>query len=683
MLCRYVHHVGIATYPYAADFRWSATLQSKVLVKNEHCDDAQDREAIRSAKTAVRMLVEAGPGTGKTEMAALRVVDLLESGLSPGQILVLSFSRSAVRTLTRRLSRVGGTEDRVLEELRHVSIRTFDSWAFRILGLLGRPASMLLARKHDDNIAELTSLIVGPQQNKVRTLIGDRQHLIVDEFQDLPGVRGELVLALLNLLAPPGHPGAGFTILGDPAQAIYGFAAIGTRQAFPTPAGYWKTVTDTYGAELDIRALKQNYRAEAPLAELSAALRNTLLSGLSDDEKLRIVRKAVAELPPTPEPASLAWLTDRAPGSRAVLTRTNGEALRVLQNLLGTEVEGPTTPVHLRAGNYAPLPPAWIAALLRRLQSPVLTRSQFGQIYKHLTQQWDATTRLNLGLPSTNATWSRLARASGAPEDATAIQISELRARLNWPDAFPDDQMIGEDHLIITTIHQSKGLEFDIVTLLDSARDETEQIDAEDGSSDPSTLEEANVHYVAITRAGRELNRWDGKGLYQAPRNWTLQNGHERLFYWRRGWINMEMGLKGDLDPFGFVDPTLHDGKAGVEKVQDFLMQNAGAIEGHKVMLRKHVSNGKAVWHVHLQEANKPGPLIGRTAPQLTFDLLNVLHGKGYALPGTIMNLRIAAVGTVTSDTEFSLDEPDRTNRLWLGVSLFGTGDFKTIKRRH
>ena len=122
-------------------------------------DDASDREAIRSAEVGVRMLVEAGPGTGKTQIAALRMADLLRSGLSPGQILVLSFSRSAVRTLTRRLSRIAGTEDSVLEELRHVSIRTFDSWTFRMLRLFGVPAPKLLSRSYDENIAELTKIL--------------------------------------------------------------------------------------------------------------------------------------------------------------------------------------------------------------------------------------------------------------------------------------------------------------------------------------------------------------------------------------------------------------------------------------------------------------------------------------------------------------------------------------------
>lgn len=647
-------------------------------------DDSVDRQAIRTASASTRMLVEAGPGTGKTEMAALRLSGLISSELSPGQVLVLSFSRSAVRTLTRRLARVAGADEQVLEELRHVSIRTFDSWAFRILRLMGRSAQMLLTREHDDNIAELTSLIAGSRADDVRALIGNRRHLIVDEFQDLPGVRGELVLALLGLLAARDEPGCGFTILGDPAQAIYGFAArsYGGR-TFPGPAEYWRRVRELYGASLEVHTLRRNFRAEAPLAQLSADLRDVLLSDRSEEEKLRLVREAVAGLPKPAEPMGPSWLQATDGGSRAVLTRTNGEALRVLQKLVGADVEGPATPIALRAGSYASLPPAWIGALLRRLKSPALTRSQFGRIYEHLAERWDEETRTKLGLPPEVVAWVRLARASGEPEDATTFQLSELRARLGWPDAFPDDQPIAEEGVIVTTIHQSKGMEFDVVTVLDAARDDEEDAeDDEDGEDDDSSAaEQANVDYVAVTRAGRSLSRVERTELYRAPVHWEFQHGRRRLCHWRNGWINMEMGLRGDLDPFGFADPALHGGKDGVEELQEFLLRNARRLQGHKVMLCKHVEFGKAIWHVHLQNGSAPDRLIGRTAPQLTFDLLHVLHGKHYGLPGRIMNLRIAGVGTVTADGELPLEEPERSSRLWLGVSLFGTGDFRTWKR--
>ena len=662
-------------------FPLSIKSRRRVISEMTKVDDSRDRDLIRRAEAGARLLVNAGPGTGKTEIAAQRMGSLIGTGLSPGQLLVLSFSRSAVRNLTGRLVRVTDSDDHTLEELRHVSIRTFDSWSFRMLRLLGYPASTLLARGHDENIAALTASMTGTERDKIRALAGDRRHLIVDEFQDLPGVRGELVLALLDLLAPPGQAGTGFTVLGDPAQAIYGFAAGSKERGFPTPAEYWKTIKDTYGADLKVLTLSHNFRADKPLAELSSSLREVLLSQRTDAEKLRIVREEVAKLPPPEAPVGPSWLSGDDARSRAILTRTNGEALRVLQSLFGWNVKGGATPVRLHAGSHASFPPAWVAALLGPLRSSHLPKSQFRKIYSHLTQAWGDATSRSVGLPSERVAWLRLCRASGVSEDASGIQLPELRSRLRWPDAFPDDQVAGEDGLVVTTIHQSKGLEFDIVTVLDAPRDGLESDDDEE-SGNRSILEEAKVHYVAVTRAGRQLTRLDGEKLRQAPRARKLQGDRERLCYWQYGRINLEMGLRGDIDPFGFVDSHLHDGNDAVAKLQEFLLQNARALQGHKVMLLKRNNNGKAVWHIHLQEEDQPTLLIGRTAAQLTFDLLNVLHGRGYALPSRIFNLRIAAIGTVSSDAEFALDDPYRTSRLWLGVSLFGTGDFKTYKSK-
>ena len=647
-----------------------------------HPEDEPQRQRIRTAGAASRLLVEAGPGTGKTEMAAVRMAGLVRTGVAPGQLLVLSFSRSAVRNLIDRLARLEVADDGILEELRHVSIRTFDSWAFRILRLLGNPVPALLARPREENIRELTGLITGRGREAVRARIGERRHLIVDEFQDLPGVRGELVLAVLDLLAPPGRPGAGFTILGDPAQAIFGFAADAGSGVSPTPAEYWKRVTDAYHGELEAVGLTHNYRAEAPLAQLSSSLRQVLLSGRPDDEKLRMVRTALAGLPSPAEPAGREWLGGDDAGSRAILTRTNGECLRVLARLFGREVEGGATPVRLRAGNHATLQPPWIAALLGPLPSPELPRSQFERIFDHVTAAWDEATAAGLGLPGREATWLRLCRASGAAEDASRIRLAELRSRLNWPDAFPDDQLGGEDGLLVTTIHQSKGLEFDVVTVLDAPGEGGEAADGR-GLRDGNALEEANVNYVAVTRAGRELNRMDGGDLPEAPRRWTLSNGRERWRHWRNGWMNVEIGLAGDVDPFGFVDPALHGGAGGVAVVQEYLLRGARSLQGHKVMLVKHAYERRAFWHIHVQTPDgKAGLLIGRTAAQLSYDLLEMVYQKGFQLPSRIYNLRVAGVGTVASDAEFRLEEPYSTSRLWLGVSLFGTGDFKTYRRK-
>jgi hypothetical protein len=649
-------------------------------------DDSNERQLILAAPASARLLVDAGPGTGKTHIAALRLARLIEQEVSPGQILVLSFSRGAVRTLTRRLTTLVGASSHVVEELRYIAIRTFDSWAFRILRLMDNDPRELLRRPHDENIAHLVQLLGSARAAEVRDRIGDRRHLIVDEFQDLPGVRGELVLALLELLAPPGQAGVGFTILGDPAQAIYGFAAGNAGQdGRVTPLDYWNAVRERYGAELAVRILTKNYRAAAPLADLSARLRCVLLGNFPDEAKLAAVQEAVSSLPELQGGFSAVDVT--APGSTAILTRTNGEALRVLQAVLGWGIQGPAGAVRLRAGGYVTLPPPWIAGLLRKVRSPSVVMSQFSKIYEHLTSVWDEPVREKLGLPTAAVAWERLARASGQPEDATSLSLAELRSRLTWPDSFPDDQPLVDDALMITTVHQSKGSEFDVVTILESAareanfREDDEDVEGE--TTGRGVAEAANVGYVALTRAAGKAERAASTEIKWPPKNRKFKLGRTRLCYWWRCQVNMEIGQRGDIDPISFVDPALHGGREQVEELQSFLLQNARALEGRKVLLCIDVIEKRAYWNIHLQtETGEPGRLLGRTAQQLTEDILHLLHNRGYKLPGRIFNLRISAVGTVTSDREWPLEEPDRSSRLWLGVGLFGTGDFKPKKRQ-
>lgn len=651
--------------------------------KAEAPDDSYTRKEIVDAPASARMIVEAGPGMGKTEIAARRLASLIRNELSPAQVLVLSFSRSAVRTLTRRLDSIGETDPRVVEELRHLSVRTFDSWAFRMLRLLGVAPRTLLTRKHDANIAALTELATGERRDDVRRFMGDRRHLIVDEFQDLPGVRGDLVLALLSLLAPPGQKGCGFTILGDPAQAIFGFAR-GTREdgePFPSPQEYWRQVSRYYGSELDKKILYCNFRAVPYLASLSAELRGVLLSNRPEKEQLRLMLAAVAALPETSRPLGRELLEAATGGSRAILTQTNGEALRVLRALYGDDPEPSLIPVKLYAGSHAMLPPAWIGGLLRKLRSSSLTRTQFARIHTLLVELWGENICLLLGLPEEGVAWGRLAQASGSPNDATAIDVSQLRERLAWPDAFPDDQPLTDDGVIVTTVHQSKGMEFESVTLLEPFdAGNTERKEEAKAESDEKLGERASVAYVAITRAGKYLDRAGSEQIFRAPTHWEFAGGRSRLRSWWKNWVNLEMGLRGDIDPIGFADPALLGGASGVEDLQAFLLANARTLQGRKVMLCKQYVDGNSEWHIHLQEGKKPGRLLGRTANQLSLDLLSILYKQGWKLPSTILNLRISTVGTVTSDVTGRLGEPERTSGLWLGVGLFGTGDFQLWK---
>src|SRR5947209_4073895 len=60
------------------------------------------------AKPSRPLLIIAGAGTGKTETLSNRVVHLLASGVNPGNILLLTFTRKAAQEMTRRAIATAG-----------------------------------------------------------------------------------------------------------------------------------------------------------------------------------------------------------------------------------------------------------------------------------------------------------------------------------------------------------------------------------------------------------------------------------------------------------------------------------------------------------------------------------------------------------------------------------------------
>ncbi len=637
-------------------------------------DPAQDR--VTEASVSDRVLVVAGPGTGKTEVAARRLAHLVRSATPPGRILVLSFSRSAVRNLTRRLQATGAGDSAMIEELRHVSVRTFDSWAFRILRLAGHAPADLLRRGHDDNIGLLASLLEGPGREELRPFIGQRAHVIVDEFQDLPGVRGRMVLALLDLLAPPDAAGAGFTVLGDPAQAIYTFAARAGDEASGGLVDCWEILRSRYGTGLGEVTLARNHRASPEVARFAAGLRAIIDRKLPAARKLGLVRERIAALPAAPGTLGPDWEAPAA-GTTAILTRTNGEAIRVAQTLSGDSDAPSPLAFSLRtAGRTAP-PPAWIAGLLGPARSTAVTRTQFGKIHAHCRAALDAAAAGAAGLPDADVAWDRLARAAGSDPASAMLDLAALRARLDWPDAFPDDQGVADETIVITTVHQSKGLEFDNVVLLDPREGDPDR-----PQEHPD--EEALVGFVAVTRAARTLHRLPADSIWPPPTARSFPQHRERRCRWRNGWVNLEAGIPGDLDPESFVDPALHGSEEAVSALQDFLLRDAARLAGRRVLLRKvQAGENRAAYNIHLQEDGESGRLLGRAGQQLVTDLLHLLWKPGFSLPGQLMNLRISGIRTATApgDDATRIAGPFRSSRLWLATELAGTGDFRSFRR--
>ena len=174
-------------------------------------------------------LLIAPAGTGKTFTLVRRIEHLLAQGLAPDEILALSFSRAAVAELAKRTT--GPT--------RLVAVRTFDAWALDLLRNTYSEDEWGLWT-FDERIVEATAALArGDTEYSTHRI----RHVLLDEVQDLVGARQSMVRGLLTAL------GCGFTVVGDPAQAIYRF-----RQRPDEAEGdVFTWLRDTYAGELGRR----------------------------------------------------------------------------------------------------------------------------------------------------------------------------------------------------------------------------------------------------------------------------------------------------------------------------------------------------------------------------------------------------------------------------------------------
>ena len=133
----------------------------------------QQRAAVENTEGPV--MIVAGAGSGKTRVITYRVAHLIQKGVGPFQILVLTFTNKASKEMRDRISKVVG------DEAKNVWMGTFHSVFARILRVeaykIGYPSNFTIYDT-DDSKSLIRTILKEMQLDDI-----DRLLEIIDELE--------------------------------------------------------------------------------------------------------------------------------------------------------------------------------------------------------------------------------------------------------------------------------------------------------------------------------------------------------------------------------------------------------------------------------------------------------------------------------------------------------------------
>ena len=445
--------------------------------------DQSQRDVIDSAPED-RLLVGAGPGTGKTAVACARVSQLIDQcGREPSRIWLISFTRTAVSEIRDRIASY--LEDAAAAYA--VKIATLDSHAWTIHSGFDEQAKILGA--HEENIERVLELV--RQDGNVADYLESVEHLVVDEAQDIVGIRADLVVEIIRKLSAT----CGVTVFADEAQAIYGFAdekevQVGEVKDPLLP----EKIRRRSAGDFRECELTEVHRTDSPqlLTIFSDTRRKVLTPAEKTGDKLSEIRNDVGRLAHgkalgVDDPA-LAELDDAF-----ILYRRRADVLLTSSLLTQNGI-----PHRIRMSGLPVCLAPWIGAALSEHTEPDLSRDTFMELWA------DRVHGTPLASCEADVAWEHLVRIGGRTQTVVYMRLLRQRLGRKQPPAELCHAELGIRGPIVGTIHAAKGRESDTVHLMLPAETKDQNVDRD---------EEARVVFVGATRGRSRL--LIGQGYHQ------------------------------------------------------------------------------------------------------------------------------------------------------------------------
>lgn len=497
-----------------------------------------EQKSIVEADPRLKLLVDAGPGTGKTEVACARAAWLIQNSYAkPHQILFVSFTRAAVKESQDRISAYLGSAGSGAQ----VKMSTLDSLAGQLLSGFGSLKKNFSS--YDDNIVSLVELI--GENQELRDYLAGFRHIFVDEGQDTYSPRSELVQELIWLITEKG----GATIFFDFAQSIYGWADEedeSDEEKLNLP-----TVLQLFSSgEFETKSLTQIHRSKnKTIQRLFTDGRAILASAEDGQSQLNRIQALVEGISNTAEPAGkeLQEAIASADKDSFYLFERRAEALAAASYLTLEQYRIRLT------GQSAQIFP-WVGVAFWDWVEDSMTKSEFAKLYEER--------RLgSFAALGHEESWALLFSVAEHDTQRNSVDMDLLAKRLSSsPPLDLVSPTIGSSGPVFSTIHGAKGLQAKEVNLfLNSGPQKSE--------FEPDLARRARVIYVGASRAREILNLGETSGF-----GGKLSSGRAKMEHWNNK-VRIEVGRDGDLLASGLVGRDSFIGESDARAAQERILE--------------------------------------------------------------------------------------------------------------
>lgn len=423
---------------------------------------------IISDKESRVIVVAAGPGSGKTRVLVHKLASLLLlEDVKHEQLLMLTFSRAAATEFKQRLMGLIGNAAHFVE------IKTFHSYAFDLLGRIGN------LEDAKDVVGRAARMI---SEGEVEPNRIGKTVLVVDEAQDMSSEEFALVRVLMSV-----NEEMRVIAVGDDDQNIYEFRGSDSnymRQLLADDKSTFVEMTENYRSTQHVVAF-----ANAFVKGIHNRMKQTPILSMSKDEGTVVVTHHASHIMFQRVVSDL--LRQRNSGTMSVLTHTNEEAVILvallrkhgLRSKLIQSMDG------FRFWNMAEVR-LFLKYIERDTHTPIVT-----------DEVWNEAKRKTFQTYATSSSLPYLKHCIELFEKINKAKYLTDFKELVFESTTEDFCDTSDADVVVSTIHKSKGCEFDDVYILVSQPQHV-------------TDSEMRRYYVGMTRARKRLFIYTNSTLF-------------------------------------------------------------------------------------------------------------------------------------------------------------------------